>query len=87
MFTCSGVYVNVQKFSSFSNITQLNPLTNGTFNNNSLSYNMGGIGDIMLVQVFYQWPVFVGPLGFNMSNMNGNNKLLMATAVFRNEPY
>ena len=87
LFTCSNINVNVQKFSSFTNISMLNPLLNGNFNAASLSYATGGIGDIMLVQVFYQWPVFIGPLGFNMTNMNGNYRLLVATAVFRNEPY
>ena len=87
MFTCANLKVNIQKFTSFSTMTQLNPLQNGIFNNASLSYNTGGVGDIMLVQVFYQWPVFIGPLGFNMSNMNGNYRLLAATAVFRNEPF
>ncbi len=87
LFSCSNIYVNVQKFSTFSAIAQLNPLTNGDFNKGSLNYNIGGPGDIMLVQVFYQWPVLTAPLGFNLSNMNGNNRLLMATAVFRNEPY
>ncbi len=87
MFSCSGIEVNVQTFSSFSTMSMLNPLKNGTFDKSSLSYTTGGPGDIVLVQVFYQWPVFTGLLGFNLSNMNGNDRLLMATAVFRNEPY
>jgi len=87
LFTCSGIYVNVQKFSSFSTVSMLNPLQSGNFNSASMNYSTGGPGDIVLVQVFYQWPVFTVPLGFNLSNMNGNNRLLMATAVFRNEPY
>jgi Flp pilus assembly protein TadG len=87
LFNCGSIYVNVQKFSTFSSMTMLNPLTGGNFNKGSLNYNIGGPGDIMLVQVFYQWPVGIAPLGFNLSNMNGNNRLLMSTAVFRNEPY
>jgi Flp pilus assembly protein TadG len=87
LFSCSGIYVNVQTFPSFSGMTQLNPLQSGNFNSNSMNYSMGGPGDIVLMQVFYQWPVDLGPLGFNLSNMNGNNRLLIATAVFRNEPY
>lgn len=39
------------------------------------------------VQVFYQMPVIDGPLGFSLSTMAGDNRLLEATAVFRNEPY
>ena len=34
----------------------------------------------------YQWPVYVSLLGLNLSD-NGNNRLLMATVAFRNEPY
>lgn len=87
IFTCSGIYVNVQTFSSFSSMTQLNPLQNGNFNSSTMNFSAGQPGDIVLVQVFYQWPVFLGPLGFNLSNMNGNQRLLVGTAVFRNEPY
>lgn len=87
LFTCSGLYVNVQTFSSFSGMTQLNPLQSGNFNSSSMNYSTGGPGDIVLVQVFYQWPVVLGPLGFTISNMNGNYRLLVGTAVFRNEPY
>lgn len=89
LFNCStGVMVNVQKFSSFSSVSMLNPLnSNGTFNKNSLSYNPGGPGDIVVVQLFYEWPVYVSLLGFNLSNMAGGNHLLVSTAAFRNEPY
>ena len=87
LFTCSGISVNVQTFTSFTGMTQLSPLQSGNFNAGSLNYNIGGPGDIVLVQVFYQWPINLGPLGFNLSNMNGNKRLMTATAVFRNEPY
>lgn len=86
MFNCANMYVNIQTFSSFSSVSQLNPVQNGSFNSASLSYNIGTAGDIELVQVFYQWPVFTGPLGLNLSTMNGNIHLLVATAAFRNEP-
>ena len=87
LFTCSGIYVNVQKFSSFSSVTQPSPLSGGNFNPAAMNYAIGGPGDIELVQVFYQWPVILAPLGFNLTNMNGNYRLLVGTAVFRNEPY
>ena len=87
VFSCAGVYVNVQTFSSFSSVSQLNPLSGGNFNSASMNYSIGTQGDIELVQVFYQWPVYTAPLGFSLSNMNGNSRLLVATAVFRNEPY
>jgi len=87
LFNCANIYVNVQTFSSFSSMSDFNPLQNGNFNNGSMNYSMGIPGDIELVQVFYQWPVLTAPLGFNLSNMNGSSRLLVGTAVFRNEPY
>ncbi len=41
----------------------------------------------MVVQLYYQWPIYVSLLSNNLANQNGNNRLLVATAVFRNEPY
>lgn len=41
----------------------------------------------MVVQVMYQWPIVLGPLGFNLSNLSNGNRLLVSTAVFKNEPY
>ncbi len=87
MLTCAGIYVNVQKFSSFQGITPLNPLQNGSISSSTMNFQVGGPGDIILVQTFYAWPVLPGLLGLNLSNMNGNSLLLIGTAVFRNEPY
>jgi Flp pilus assembly protein TadG len=88
LFNCaSGVSVDVQTFSSFSNVTNTSPVdANGNFNLNP-QYNPGGPGDIVLVRLFYQYPVYVSLLGFNLQNVNGGKRLLAATAAFRNEPY
>jgi Flp pilus assembly protein TadG len=86
LFNCANLYVNVQTFSSFSSVSMLNPVQSGTVNAGSMSYSLGSPGSIEVVQVFYEWPVYLGPLGFNLSNMNGKIHLLVATAAFRNEP-
>jgi Flp pilus assembly protein TadG len=88
LFDCqNGVYVDVKTYSNFSGVTMTSPLdANGNFVNN-FSFNPGGPGDIVVVRLFYQWPVFVSLLGFTMQNMAGNKRLLVATAAFRNEPY
>jgi Flp pilus assembly protein TadG len=87
LFDCqNGVYVDVQTFSSFGNVTNTSPVSNGTFTPPN-NYNPGGPGDIVMVRLFYQWPVYVSLLGFDLSNLNGGKRLLAATAAFRNEPY
>jgi len=90
MFDCrNGVYVNVQTYSSFGNITYTPPLDqNGHMVTSNFVYQPGGPGDIVVVQLFYQWPIYVSLMNLNkLANMSGNYRLLVATAAFRNEPY
>ena len=88
LFDCqNGVYVDVRTFSSFASVTMPSPIdAQGNFQSN-FSYQPGGPGDIVVVRLFYQYPVYVSLLGFNLSNINGGKRLLAATAAFRNEPY
>ncbi|HEY7242721.1 MAG TPA: TadE/TadG family type IV pilus assembly protein [Xanthobacteraceae bacterium] len=88
LFDCqNGVFVDVRTFSSFSSVTMPSPIdANGNFQTN-FNYQPGGPGDIVVVRLFYQYPVYVSLLGFNLSNVNGGKRLLAATAAFRNEPY
>src|SRR5438876_2318556 len=81
LFDCqNGVYVDVKTFTSFQNITMPKPVdANGNFQND-FSYQPGGPGDIVVVRLFYQYPVYVTLLGFNLSNVNGGKRLLAATA-------
>jgi Flp pilus assembly protein TadG len=87
LFTCSAVFVDVESFSSFANVTINNQIdASGNFINN-MQYNPGGPCAIVMVRLFYQWPLFVTGLGYNISNMSGNQRLLSASAAFKNEPY
>ena len=90
LFTCSKFMINVQNYGSFSSASTATPtLTfdgNGNVTN-AWAYNAGNAGDIVVVQVMYQWPVLFGPLSFSLSNLSNGNRLLMSTAVFKNEPY
>jgi Flp pilus assembly protein TadG len=90
LFVCKNFMVNVQSYNSFSAASTTTPTL--TFNangqvTNQWSYSPGDPGDIVVVQVMYQWPVVLGPLGFNLSNLANGNRLLVSTAVFKNEPF
>ena len=90
LFNCANFMINVQQYNSFSSASTTAPTL--TFNNkgavtNTWTYAPGGPNDIVVVQVMYQWPVIGGPLGFTLSNLSNGNRLLMSTAVFKNEPY
>lgn len=87
LFNCqAGLYVDVKTYPKFSDVDNSPPTIkpDGTI---ATSYNAGGPGDIVVVRLMYQWPVYASLLGFNLSNVGGNKRLLIATAAFRNEPY
>jgi Flp pilus assembly protein TadG len=90
LFNCNNFMINVQTYSSFASATTSAPTI--TYNSkgqvtNTWTYAPGGPNDIVVVQVMYQWPVVGGPLSFNLSNLSNGERLLMSTAVFKNEPY
>jgi len=88
LFDCSnGVNVDVKTFSSFTSISTTPPITNGQLDTSNMTYTPGGPGDIVVVRLYYQWPIYVSMFSDNLSNLNGNMRLLVATSVFRNEPY
>ena len=88
LFDCAGgVYVDVKSYSSFSAINTAAPVTGKNFNTGSMSYSPGTVGDIVVVSLYYQWPIYVSMLGNNLDNLNGNKRLLAASSVFRVEPY
>lgn len=88
IFNCaSSVYVDVETYSSFAAANLGMPVSNGSFNSSGLGYHPGGPGDIVVLRLYYQYPVYVNLLGFNLSNLSGGLDLLAATAVFKNEPY
>ena len=88
LFDCTnGVYVDVKTYSSFTSISAAPPVVNGQLDTSNMTYTPGGPGDIVVVRLYYQWSIYVSMFSDNLSNLNGNQRLLVATAVFRNEPY
>jgi Flp pilus assembly protein TadG len=88
LFDCTnGIYVDVQSYKQFSTVNIADPIDASKNFVPPNNYSPGGPGDIVVVRLFYQWPVFVTGLGFNISNLSGSKRLLTATAAFQNEPY
>jgi Flp pilus assembly protein TadG len=87
-FNCNNILIDVRTAANFSSANTSLPIQNGQIQNN-FTFSPGNPGDIVVVRLMYQWPVFVSLLGLSnaLSNMSGNSNLLMATAAFRNEPY
>jgi Flp pilus assembly protein TadG len=88
VFDCTnGMNVDVKTYSTFAAADMSRPVdSNGNLVNN-FTYSPGGPCAIVVVRLIYQFPVYVSLLGFNLADMSGGKRLIMATSVFRNEPY
>ena len=88
LFDCAnGIKIDVKTYSSFSSISTAKPIdANGNLQTN-FGYTPGNPGDIVVVRLMYEWPIYVSLLGFNLADMSGGKRLIIATAAFRNEPY
>jgi Flp pilus assembly protein TadG len=89
LFTCAGLMVDVQVASQWSSANTGMPiLTYDSSGNvtNTWQFSPGNAGDIVVVRVMYLWPVFFGPIAFNMANQANGSRLIMASAAFQNEP-
>ena len=89
LFNCNKFMINVQNYNSFAAANTAAPTL--TFNaqgqvTNQWTYSPGNPGDIVIVQVMYEWPV-IGLLGFNIANIGANYRLLVSTEAFKNEPF
>jgi Flp pilus assembly protein TadG len=89
-FTCSGVMVDLEAASAFASANTSAPSL--TYNSsgqvtNTWNFDTGAAGSILVLRVFYQFPVLPAPLGLNLANLPNGTRLLMATSVFQVEPY
>jgi Flp pilus assembly protein TadG len=90
LFNCqTGIYVDVQTYSSFGGISYTPPIdSHGNLDTSNFGFNPGGPGDTIVVTLYYQWPIYFTLMDFSsLSNLSGGKRLLVATAAFKNEPY
>jgi Flp pilus assembly protein TadG len=90
LFSCGAIMVDVQSTSSYSSVStgSLVPTYDSTGKvTNSWSYSPGGAGDIVIMRVMYNWPVIAAPLLPGLANQPNGDRLLVATSVFKNEPF
>jgi Flp pilus assembly protein TadG len=89
-FDCNKLMIDVQVAGSWSTANAGAPSLTFDANGNTTNawqYSPGNPGDIVVVRVMYQWPVFMGPLGFNLANLSNGKRLIMASTAFQNEAY
>jgi Flp pilus assembly protein TadG len=91
MFECnSKLLVDVRTYDSFGSIVYELPFEDDEdepFDQGEAAYFPGGAGEVVVVRVFYTWPVLFDLYGFNLSNITNGRRLLGSVVAFRNEPF
>jgi Flp pilus assembly protein TadG len=87
MFKCDGIKIDVRTADSFGGASVSPPVNSqNALDTSNFQYNPGTQCQIVVVRVVYEWPT-LAKFGFNTASLADGNHLLMATTVFRNEPY
>ncbi|MFD1787210.1 TadE/TadG family type IV pilus assembly protein [Sphingomonas floccifaciens] len=86
-FTCSKLLIDVRSASRFSSIDTRIPTITYDSNGNptNLTFEPGDPGQITIVRMMYVWDVAPGPLGFDLSTVGNNKRLIVSTQVFKGE--
>ncbi|MGH6679588.1 MAG: TadE/TadG family type IV pilus assembly protein [Bradyrhizobium sp.] len=92
LFNCDNLMIDLEDYGTGTSFSDANTsMPKLTFDasggvQNKWSYTSGSPGDIMVLRIMYQWPIFLKPFAYNLSNLANGNRLMMATAVFKDEP-
>jgi len=86
LFSCSGVMIDLEP--AGNPVIVAPPAL--TYNSsgqvtNSWSYSPGSGGQLEILRLMYQWPVYGGPLDWLFGNLSNGMLLLSSTQLFQNE--
>jgi len=90
LFNCNSLMINVATYTSVTGASASAPTL--TFNGqgqvtNTWSYTAGTPGQLMVVQLIYEWPIISGPFGYVLPNLGNRTTEIMGVSAFRVEPY
>ena len=86
--SCEDLRLDVRHFASFGGVDLPSPLDSGGNLKTNFSYDPGLGGEIVVVRAFYEWTLAAKlPEAVGLSNMPNGDRLIVATAAFRNEPF
>lgn len=88
---CTRIKVDVRPSASFTGVNMAKPVTSGVLDTSSWAYNPGAAGDVVVVRAIYTVPIitkiFGMPNSVAVSGTTWPQRVLMATAAFKNEPF
>jgi Flp pilus assembly protein TadG len=91
LIPCANIQLDARTSATFNAADISRPVSGGAITWTP-QFNTGSGGDIVVVRVVYPMPVYTNIFGASvygasLANLTGKKILLMATSVFRNEPF
>jgi Flp pilus assembly protein TadG len=86
LFNCDNLEIKVNTVTDFADATASVPATPADLAKWT-SYEPGTGSDIVMVQVYYKWPVILNFGGFSLATSPDGTHLMGAVRVFENEPF
>ena len=84
LFDCDKLILDVKIIPGFN--TPSTPFTGaGNLNTAGMAYEIGAPGSLMMIRVYYEWPIIFDYLKSAPANMSNGKRLLIATSAFRIE--
>lgn len=85
---CDNMVFEVAVFEDFDGIEPTPPIgDDGSLNGGNMGFDPGDAGDIVLVRVYYAYPLVLPNMFGSVANLPDNQRLIMSSTVFRNEPF
>jgi len=81
------LHIDVRRFADFDAVGRSNPVVNGDIDPTRLAFQPGAASEVVMVRAFYNWRIITPVFGDVFANMTGGRRLLVSSALFRNEPF
>jgi Flp pilus assembly protein TadG len=84
---CDNLYLDVDRFDSFIDAQNEDPVQNGEFEDDNFGFDPGAPSDIVVVRTYYRWEIMTPFFQGVFSNVGSTQRILSSTMMFRNEPF
>lgn len=84
--TSDRLTIDVERIDNFAGYSS-KPLIKDGDVTTDIGYNHGEAGEIIIVRALYRWPMISSMMKTNYGDLSSGDRLLIATTVFRNEPF
>lgn len=86
-FSSDRLSVDVRTYTSFGGISAPSPIDDEELKDEDFKYVRAGPSQIVVVRVFYRWPLVGSYLGVSSADLADGSRLLGSVQAFRTEPF